>query len=155
MDKTNQTTTTMANKKEYEKGGQAGANKYDIPTLDSITAQKVLEEYMSQARDFLSDLDQAKYYEKEAQTLARSYNLPVPELSDIEIHDKAKQKVDNYMWKAKHASTIIKAKEWEKMAQALAKEYDLPTPELSTAEIYIKIQEEVNAIKYPTEWDKF
>ena len=65
-------------------------------------------------------------------------------LSDIKIYNKAREKVDDYMLKARHASTINETKEWEKMAKAVAKEYQLPIPELCFTETYPKVHEEIN-----------
>jgi hypothetical protein len=66
----------------------------------------------------------AKYFEKQAQVLAWTYKLSIPQLSDAEICKKAEAEINNNKTNA--------------VAQALAQIYNIHIPKISDTEICIR-----------------
>jgi hypothetical protein len=150
MYKTSQPAPIITFTREYEKKAQAETKKYDISIPEQsdieicIKGEKQIDYYMTNARQYTHTVIDARAQEKEAQIIARTYNLPIPELSDTEILIKAKEEIDNYMARA-HGPTITidNARDLEKRAQAVARTYNLPIPRLSLIEIRVKEKMEV------------
>jgi hypothetical protein len=141
---------TVERATEYEMEAQAIARKYNlhIPKLSNdeirIKAQEEIDDYMTNAREHTVTVDRARQCEKQAQDMAKMYNLPIPELSDIDIHAKAEEEVEEYMRIARQYSTSVdQARECEKKAQEAAKKYNIHIPVLSDIEIHIKAKWEV------------
>jgi RNase P subunit RPR2 len=143
---------TIDQARQYEKQAQDIARIYNLPIPELsdndiyIKAEEEMEEYIRIARQYSTNVGQAKEYEKRAQNIAKKYNILIPEFSDIEIHIKAKVEVENYMRKAYYDTfTMDEARYYEKKAQDIAKTHDLPIPELSNHDIEILRQRETEA----------
>jgi hypothetical protein len=146
-----QYTCTVEGAKQDEMKAQdiARMHKLPIPELSDVEmrsmAQEEIGDCMIHARQYSSTVDQAKQWELHSQDLARRYNLPIPELSDVEIRTKAHKEINNCMIHARqYASTVDGAKQYEKQAQNIARIYNLPIPELSDFEIRSKAQQEID-----------
>jgi hypothetical protein len=149
MRKAREDAWTVYHAKEYEKNAQAMARKHNlpIPTLSDveihIKAQEEIGHIMTVARDDIFNVDMAIHCEKKAQTVARTYNLPIPKIPDIEIRMKATWQIQDCMMRAcQYAVTVDGAREYEKEAQAMAKKYNISTPKFSDIDIDIIKQRE-------------
>jgi RNase P subunit RPR2 len=135
----------MNNAREYEEESPAQAERYDISITElsdtkiHVMAQEEVNELMRKAREYTWTVDHAREYEKDAQDMAKKYNLSIPKLSDDEIRTKAQEEINHIM--------VIAGDDWfdvdmaiycEKKAQAVAKKYKLPIPKLTRNELQIK-----------------
>ena len=138
-------------------------NKTDMDNMSQLTfteiytkVQKEIDDCMINAREYTVTIDRARQYEKQAQDIARMYNLPIPELSDIDIYIKAEEEVEEYIRIARQYSIDVgQAKEYEKRAQNVAKKYNILVPEFSDIEIHIKAKVEVKDYMRKAYYDTF
>ena len=135
----------MNNAREYEEESPAEAERYDIPITElsntkiHIMAQEEIDELMRKAREYTWTVDHAREYEKDAQGIAKKYNLSIPKLSNDEICTKAQEEINHIMAIASDDSfDVDMAIYFQKKAQAVAKQYELPIPELPHNELQIK-----------------
>jgi hypothetical protein len=144
-----QSTTSVATARHYEEEAQAVATEFGIPIPELSDAEmfaKAIQEidgHMGIARQGTFTVATARYYEKKAQAVAKEFGIPIPELSDAEMHAKAIQERDGQMEIARQGTfTVAAARYYEKEAQAVAKEFGTPVPELSDADIQAKAIQE-------------
>lgn len=149
MDRARQAVQTVAAARKYERKAKAVAKTYGlaIPNLSQadIRAKATQERdiWMEKARHSVITVADAREFEKEAQHVAKTYDLSIPNLSDAEIRKKATKERDFNLQKARHvADTVVEAREYEKKAQVVAKANDIPILELSDADIREKATQE-------------
>jgi hypothetical protein len=154
MSRTLEITCTMEQARESEHEAPAMAREHDlhIPKLSyveiRIKAEAEMNDYMLSARQDASTLFQARQYEKQAQAVARTYNLPIPQLSEAEKRTKAERVVEQHMesaqqWAAREEIAKKGVKNCMEAAQNVARKYNLPIPKLSDPDTRIKVKEKV------------